>query len=112
MNIKEDREKKSYIHIPRKVVNLIHSKIVAVFMAAVFFVYRLLTLYVRIVLHFRYPACPDHTEKKTLWELIKPDENAGIEITESYAMTPTAAVSGCYFSYPESKYFWYREDPE
>jgi len=52
-----------------------------------------------------YPACPDHTEKKTLWELIKPDENAGIEITESYAMTPTAAVSGWYFSHPESKYF-------
>jgi 5-methyltetrahydrofolate--homocysteine methyltransferase len=52
-----------------------------------------------------YPACPDHTEKATLWQLLKPDENAGISITESYAMYPTAAVSGWYFSHPDSKYF-------
>jgi 5-methyltetrahydrofolate--homocysteine methyltransferase len=52
-----------------------------------------------------YPACPDHTEKQSLWDLIKPDQNAGIEITESYAMLPAAAVSGWYFSHPESKYF-------
>jgi len=52
-----------------------------------------------------YPACPDHTEKATLWELIDPAGNAGITITESYAMLPTAAVSGLYFSHPESRYF-------
>ena len=52
-----------------------------------------------------YPACPDHTEKATLWQLLKPDENAGITITESFAMYPTAAVSGWYFSHPNSKYF-------
>jgi 5-methyltetrahydrofolate--homocysteine methyltransferase len=52
-----------------------------------------------------YPACPDHTEKGTLWELIDPVSNAGITITESYAMLPTAAVSGLYFSHPESRYF-------
>ena len=52
-----------------------------------------------------YPACPDHTEKATLWELLKPEQNAGITITESFAMFPTAAVSGWYFSHPDSKYF-------
>ena len=52
-----------------------------------------------------YPACPDHTEKATLWSLIEPDKNVGITITESFAMLPTAAVSGFYFSHPESKYF-------
>jgi 5-methyltetrahydrofolate--homocysteine methyltransferase len=52
-----------------------------------------------------YPACPDHTEKQSLWSLIQPDLNAGIEITESYAMLPAAAVSGWYFSHPESQYF-------
>jgi 5-methyltetrahydrofolate--homocysteine methyltransferase len=52
-----------------------------------------------------YPACPDHTEKATLWQLLKPVENAGISITESFAMFPTAAVSGWYFSHPDSKYF-------
>jgi len=52
-----------------------------------------------------YPACPDHTEKGILWELIDPANNAGISITESYAMLPTAAVSGLYFSHPESRYF-------
>ncbi|HEB82276.1 MAG TPA: methionine synthase, partial [Gammaproteobacteria bacterium] len=52
-----------------------------------------------------YPACPDHTEKATLWSLIEPDKNAGISITESFAMLPTAAVSGFYFSHPSAKYF-------
>ncbi len=52
-----------------------------------------------------YPACPDHTEKATLWQMLKPEENAGITITESFAMLPTAAVSGWYFGHPESRYF-------
>jgi len=52
-----------------------------------------------------YPACPEHTEKATLWKLLKPDENIGLTLTESYAMTPTAAVSGWYFSHPEARYF-------
>jgi 5-methyltetrahydrofolate--homocysteine methyltransferase len=52
-----------------------------------------------------YPACPDHTEKQTLWELIAPDSNAGIEITESYAMHPASSVSGWYFSHPKAQYF-------
>lgn len=52
-----------------------------------------------------YPACPDHTEKALLWELLKPEENAGITITENFAMLPTAAVSGFYFAHPESRYF-------
>jgi 5-methyltetrahydrofolate--homocysteine methyltransferase len=52
-----------------------------------------------------YPACPDHTEKATLWELLKADKEIGLEITESFAMYPTAAVSGFYFANPESRYF-------
>jgi 5-methyltetrahydrofolate--homocysteine methyltransferase len=52
-----------------------------------------------------YPACPDHTEKGILWDLIDPPGNAGITLTESYAMLPTASVSGFYFSHPESSYF-------
>ena len=52
-----------------------------------------------------YPACPDHTEKGTLWQLLQPDERIGLKLTESYAMTPTAAVSGYYFSHPQSRYF-------
>ena len=52
-----------------------------------------------------YPACPDHTEKTSLWELLKPDENAGINITESFAMLPAASVSGWYFANPDAKYF-------
>ncbi len=51
-----------------------------------------------------YPACPDHTEKKTIFELLKAEE-AGLILTESFAMYPAAAVSGYYFSHPESKYF-------
>jgi 5-methyltetrahydrofolate--homocysteine methyltransferase len=52
-----------------------------------------------------YPACPDHTEKGILWTLIDPIGNAGMHLTESFAMLPTAAVSGFYFSHPESDYF-------
>jgi 5-methyltetrahydrofolate--homocysteine methyltransferase len=52
-----------------------------------------------------YPACPDHTEKGTLWQLLDVENNIGMQITESYAMLPTAAVSGLYFANPESHYF-------
>ena len=52
-----------------------------------------------------YPACPDHTEKITLFDILEATKNAGITLTESMAMYPTAAVSGWYFSHPESKYF-------
>ena len=52
-----------------------------------------------------YPACPDHTEKGLLWQLLDVDRNAGLHLTESFAMTPTAAVSGWYFSHPEARYF-------
>jgi len=52
-----------------------------------------------------YPACPDHTEKATLWTLLDPERNAGITLTESFAMFPTAAVSGFYFSHPKAHYF-------
>jgi 5-methyltetrahydrofolate--homocysteine methyltransferase len=52
-----------------------------------------------------YPACPEHTEKALLWKLIDPVTNAEISLTEHFAMLPTAAVSGWYFSHPESKYF-------
>jgi 5-methyltetrahydrofolate--homocysteine methyltransferase len=52
-----------------------------------------------------YPACPEHSEKATLWRLLDPESNAGIRLTESFAMFPTAAVSGFYFSHPASHYF-------
>jgi 5-methyltetrahydrofolate--homocysteine methyltransferase len=52
-----------------------------------------------------YPACPDHTEKATLWKLLEPEQRIGLIITENYAMYPTAAVSGWYFAHPESRYF-------
>jgi len=52
-----------------------------------------------------YPACPDHTEKETLWSLLDPEANIGLSLTESFAMYPTAAVSGWYFAHPISKYF-------
>jgi 5-methyltetrahydrofolate--homocysteine methyltransferase len=52
-----------------------------------------------------YPACPDHTEKWTLWELLRVEEHTGIKLTESCAMWPGASVSGLYFSHSESKYF-------
>jgi 5-methyltetrahydrofolate--homocysteine methyltransferase len=52
-----------------------------------------------------YPACPDHTEKGALFELLQAPKNAGITLTESFAMLPTAAVSGFYFSHPQAQYF-------
>ncbi|MES9967293.1 MAG: vitamin B12 dependent-methionine synthase activation domain-containing protein, partial [Sedimenticola sp.] len=52
-----------------------------------------------------YPACPDHTEKDLLWELLDTETNTGIWLTDAKAMVPTAAVSGLYFSHPESRYF-------
>ncbi|MGC9457646.1 MAG: methionine synthase [Halothiobacillaceae bacterium] len=52
-----------------------------------------------------YPACPEHSEKGTLWSLLEPDKRIGLKLTESFAMTPTAAVSGWYFALPESRYF-------
>ena len=52
-----------------------------------------------------YPACPDHTEKATLFTLLDAEKNTGITLTEHFAMLPTAAVSGWYFSHPESVYF-------
>ncbi len=52
-----------------------------------------------------YPACPDHTEKRTLFDLLQAEANTGVELTESFAMWPAAAVSGLYFSHPESRYF-------
>ncbi|MEP5763123.1 MAG: methionine synthase [Halieaceae bacterium] len=52
-----------------------------------------------------YPACPDHTEKRTLFNLLDAERATGVELTESFAMTPTASVSGFYYSHPESSYF-------
>ena len=52
-----------------------------------------------------YPACPDHTEKQKLWELLDVEASIGLRLTDSYAMYPTAAVSGWYFSHPDSRYF-------
>ncbi len=52
-----------------------------------------------------YPACPDHTEKRLLFDLLQAEKNTGIILTENFAMHPAAAVSGFYFSHPESKYF-------
>ncbi|OSQ49487.1 methionine synthase [Thalassospira alkalitolerans] len=52
-----------------------------------------------------YPACPEHTEKRTLWQLLDADNNVGVKLTESCAMTPASSVSGFYFAHPEAKYF-------
>jgi 5-methyltetrahydrofolate--homocysteine methyltransferase len=52
-----------------------------------------------------YPACPEHTEKALLWQLLGVDKHADIHLTETYAMHPAASVSGWYFSHPESRYF-------
>jgi len=52
-----------------------------------------------------YPACPDHTEKGTLWRLLDVEKNTGMLITESYAMWPGSSVSGLYFAHPEARYF-------
>ncbi|HWY30774.1 MAG TPA: methionine synthase [Candidatus Acidoferrum sp.] len=52
-----------------------------------------------------YPACPDHTEKATLWQLLDVEKNTGMRLTENFAMWPGSSVSGLYFAHPESKYF-------
>ena len=52
-----------------------------------------------------YPACPDHLEKRTIWEILKVKENIGVELTEHMAMWPAASVSGYYFANPEARYF-------
>ncbi|MCA1983816.1 methionine synthase [Nocardioides nematodiphilus] len=52
-----------------------------------------------------YPACPEHTEKQTIWELLDVQANTGIELTESMAMWPGASVSGIYYSHPQAQYF-------
>lgn len=52
-----------------------------------------------------YPACPDHSEKLTLWSILKADERIGVSLTSSYAMNPPSSVSGVYFFHPEARYF-------
>jgi 5-methyltetrahydrofolate--homocysteine methyltransferase len=52
-----------------------------------------------------YPACPDHTEKRLLFDLLQAEKNTGISLTETYAMLPASSVSGLYFAHPESRYF-------
>ena len=52
-----------------------------------------------------YPACPDHTEKQVIFDLMNVTEDLGIKLTESYAMYPASSVSGLYFSHPDSRYF-------
>ena len=52
-----------------------------------------------------YPSQPDHTEKKTMWDLMKVEENTSIVLTDSLAMDPPASVSGLYFAHPDSSYF-------
>jgi len=52
-----------------------------------------------------YPACPDHTEKRALFDLLQAEKNAGLSLTESFAMLPVSAVSGFYLSHPQSSYF-------
>ena len=55
-----------------------------------------------------YPACPDHTEKRTIFTLLDVPGRIGVELTESCAMTPAASVSGLYFAHPDSRYFGVR----
>ena len=52
-----------------------------------------------------YPACPDHTEKRILFDLLDAESNANISLTESFAMLPAASVSGLYFAHPQARYF-------
>ena len=51
-----------------------------------------------------YPACPDHSEKQTIWQLCDVKKNIGVTLTESFAMTPGSSVSGYYFAHPEARY--------
>jgi 5-methyltetrahydrofolate--homocysteine methyltransferase len=55
-----------------------------------------------------YPACPDHTEKRTIFQMLEATDRIGLSLTESFAMTPAAAVSGLYFAHPDSRYFGVR----
>jgi 5-methyltetrahydrofolate--homocysteine methyltransferase len=52
-----------------------------------------------------YSACPDHTEKETIFRILNAQKSIGVELTESFAMNPGASVCGIYFSHPEAKYF-------
>jgi len=52
-----------------------------------------------------YPACPEHTEKAKIWQLLDAETHTGAKLTESFAMYPASSVSGYYFNHPESKYF-------
>jgi 5-methyltetrahydrofolate--homocysteine methyltransferase len=52
-----------------------------------------------------YPACPDHTEKRTLFQLLDAEKQIGVKLTESFAMWPAASVSGLYFAHPQARYF-------
>jgi 5-methyltetrahydrofolate--homocysteine methyltransferase len=52
-----------------------------------------------------YPSCPEHSEKEKLWDLLNVEKNTGMTLTSSYAMLPTASVSGWYFANPDAKYF-------
>ena len=53
-----------------------------------------------------YPACPDHSEKETLFQLLDAEKNTGITLTESFSMYPAASVSGLIFAHPQSRYFF------
>jgi len=52
-----------------------------------------------------YPACPDHTEKRKLFDLLNGEARTGVKLTESFAMWPSAAVAGWYFAHPDARYF-------
>jgi 5-methyltetrahydrofolate--homocysteine methyltransferase len=52
-----------------------------------------------------YPACPDHTEKQKIWDVLKVHQAIGLSLTENFAMYPASSVSGFYFSHPDAKYF-------
>ena len=52
-----------------------------------------------------YPSCPDHTEKRTLFDLLDAEMNAGISLTDNFAMLPAASISGLYFAHPQARYF-------
>ena len=54
---------------------------------------------------YGYPACPEHTEKETLFKLLKVEQQAGITLTEHHAMLPAASISGIYFAHPKARYF-------
>jgi len=52
-----------------------------------------------------YPACPEHSQKRNLFDILNVEKNTGISLTENFAMYPAASVSGLYFAHPESQYF-------